>query len=398
MFLLTASHKSAGDLISRYAMQFFSCGTYSVTWSFGPRVGELSAHQSVSNCTDTLGDEHEFHHLSCWPRRRCSGRFVTARFELRRNVAQHGSLNPFGEEDMALTPSTAESAVLRRVETGSGYVDWGAILAGAALAAAVSFALVAFGSSLGLSLTSFADRTSATPGFGVVIAIGLWLMWLQVSAAMSGGYVAGRLRRRISDAERHEVEMRDGMHGLIVWAVGVLLGAVIAAFIATIGTMGAAAVGAGAASNPQAAGMADYYVDRLVRPAPAVTPAEGEAPAAAPPSTDGQNAVTNDTRAEFGRLLVSNRVTSAESADRSYLIQQIMARTGLNQQQATERLDETLVSMKAQADQARRMAVLMGFITVVSLLISAVGAWWAATKGGDHRDNAVDHSRYVTWR
>jgi hypothetical protein len=79
-------------------------------------------------------------------------------------------------------------------------------------------------------------------------------------------------------------------------------------------------------------------------------------------------------------------------------LQQIVARTGMDEQQAIERLDMTLASMRAQADQARRMAVLMGFITVVSLLISAVAGWWAATKGGDHRDQAVDHSRYFTWR
>jgi hypothetical protein len=54
--------------------------------------------------------------------------------------------------------------------------------------------------------------------------------------------------------------------------------------------------------------------------------------------------------------------------------------------------------MNARAGQARRLGVLMAFITAASLLISAVAGWWAATKGGEHRDDAVDHSRYLHWR
>lgn len=299
---------------------------------------------------------------------------------------------------MAIAAKITETEVVRRPDGGSGYVDWGAIFAGATLAAAIAMSLVAFGSALGLSLTSFADRRSAVPGLGVVIAIGLWLMWLQVSASLAGGYVAGRLRRQINDAQKHEVEIRDGMHGLIVWAVGVLLGALLAGLIAAVGTLGAATVSAGAASNPQAANIGEYYIDRLLRPGAAAAPAEGATSSAGSSVSGEQGAVTADIRAEFGRLLTGNRLTASDAEDRTYLVQQMVARTGLNEQQATERLETTMAAMKAQADQARRMAVLMGFLAAVSLLISAVAGWWAATKGGDHRDQAVDHSRFVTWR
>lgn len=303
---------------------------------------------------------------------------------------------------MAIVAKTAETEIVRRSETGAGYADWGAIFAGAVVATAISMMFVAFGSALGLSLTSFADR-QAMPGLGVIIAIGLWLVWLQVTASLGGGYVAGRLRRRIGDAQRHEVEMRDGLHGLVVWALGVLIGSLVAAWLTSLATMGAATVGAGAASNPQAAStaMSDYYVDRLLRtggpaateaaPSGEAAPAAGTAPAASRPADP-------ETRAELGRLLGSNLVTSAESEDRAYLVRRISAATGLGEQQAAERLDSTLAVMKARADQARRLAVLMAFITAASLLVSAVAAWWAATKGGSHRDDAVDHSRYTTWR
>jgi hypothetical protein len=33
--------------------------------------------------------------------------------------------------------------------------------------------------------------------------------------------------------------------------------------------------------------------------------------------------------------------------------------------------------------------VLTGFVTAAALIISFAAAWWAAMKGGNHRDNAV---------
>ena len=295
---------------------------------------------------------------------------------------------------MAIVTKTAESEIMRRADTGAGYVDWGAILAGAVVSTAVALMFIAFGSALGLGLSSFSERP-ALPGFGVVIAIGLWLIWLQTTAAFGGGYIAGRLRRRIHDAPKHEVEMRDGMHGLVVWGMGVLIAAAMTALIATVGAMSAATVGAGAASNPRAANMADYYVDLLARPGTAAPATESGAATA---GTGMARPLETETRSQFGRLLSSGGVTSADSADRGYLIAQIVAQTGLSQQAATERLDTTLAAMKARADQARRLAVMMAFVTVVSLLISAVAGWWAAAKGGEHRDDAVDHTRYSSWR
>lgn len=288
---------------------------------------------------------------------------------------------------MALTPKTPETEVLRRADSGASYVDGGAVLSGIAVATAISMLLVAFGSGIGISLTSFAS-SATLPGLGVVLALGLWLLWLQVTASLGGGYVAGRLRRRIGDAQRHEVEMRDGLHGLVVWAGGVIIGSLVAAWLTTLGAATASNVAAGAASNPQApAAISDYYVDRLLRPS-AEAPAAG---AAAPEATTA-------ARTELGRLLSLNRLGAGEGDDRSYAIGRIAAATGLPQQAAAERLDATLADMKARADQARRLSVLAAFITAASLLVSAVAAWWAATRGGSHRDEGVDHSRFTAWR
>jgi len=300
---------------------------------------------------------------------------------------------------MATATRIAEVDIAERRTPLETYVDWSAIFAGAAVATAISVTLIAFGSALGLSLTSFANRSSM-PGLGIVIAIGLWLLWLQITASIGGGYIAGRLRRRINDAPSHEVGMRDGMHGLVVWAVGALIGSMFVAWIATLGSMGAAAVASSAASNPQASSvLTDYYVDRLLRKVTeATTNANPPAGAAQSGTIPGAQTISPDLRSEIGRLLMTGRVTTADSEDRAYLLRRLEEGTGLPDQAASERLDTTLAMMKAHADQVRRMSVLMAFITAVSLLISAVAAWWAAAKGGEHRDQQVDHSKYVTFR
>ena len=91
----------------------------------------------------------------------------------------------------------------------SHYVDWGSIIAGAFVAVAVSTIFLAFGSAIGLSMTSF-QSTSAASATGLAVAGALWLLWVQVSSFAGGGYIAGRMRRHIGDGKPHEVEMRDG--------------------------------------------------------------------------------------------------------------------------------------------------------------------------------------------
>jgi len=104
----------------------------------------------------------------------------------------------------------------------SSYVDWPAIIAGILLASAISLILLTFGSAIGLSFTNFNAAPDVNP-IWIAIAAASWLLWVQVSSFMAGGYLTGRLRRRVNDATEHEVDVRDGAHGLLVWAVGTLL-------------------------------------------------------------------------------------------------------------------------------------------------------------------------------
>ena len=53
---------------------------------------------------------------------------------------------------------------------------------------------------------------------------------------------------------------------------------------------------------------------------------------------------------------------------------------------------------KAIADKARRVGVIVAFVTAAALMVSAVAAWWAAGMGGRHRDESTDFSHLVGWR
>ncbi|GHA44065.1 hypothetical protein GCM10008927_06050 [Amylibacter ulvae] len=106
----------------------------------------------------------------------------------------------------------------------TSYVDWSSILSGAVVAAAIFYVFSTFGAALGLSLVS--PYTGSGSVVAAIVATGSWMLWSTISSFATGGYIAGRMRRRIDPINSDEVDIRDGIHGLTVWAVAVLLGAV----------------------------------------------------------------------------------------------------------------------------------------------------------------------------
>jgi hypothetical protein len=140
-------------------------------------------------------------------------------------------------------------------ESASSRIDWAAILAGAVLATAVGLVLATFGAALGLSITSPYEGEGASPAL-YAIGAGVWVLWIQLVSFTIGGYVAARLRPRVPELTEHETDVRDGMHGLLVWGVGVIAAAIIS--FATLGGATATANdgtrGSLAASVAQAAG------------------------------------------------------------------------------------------------------------------------------------------------
>jgi len=119
---------------------------------------------------------------------------------------------------------------------GISFVEWAPIIAGSVLACAISLVLVQFGNALGFSLTTRYDESYTA---GKVFVIGIWLLWTQLMASMSGAYLAGRMRGPWANAAAHESEMRDGAHGLLVWALSSLLAAAAAAIGAVLATLAA---------------------------------------------------------------------------------------------------------------------------------------------------------------
>lgn len=329
-----------------------------------------------------------------------------------------------------MTDNSVDVAVVAS-EDDTSYMDWPAIFAGIVVAAAISILLLTFGAAVGLSFTSFEPGEGVSPVW-LAIAAGIWLIWVQVSSFMAGGYLTGRMRRRHGDATEHEVDVRDGMHGFVVWGGALLLGA----FIATSGLGsavnllgGAASTAATAASNVASTAAEDqdpaaYFVDTLFRPAttteaapaaeapadpepvaeegvtaPAVgttttTPVRTTPPAAAATTT---TEVSDAARAEAGRILARSAVSGDwTDEDRSRLVQLVAAETAMTEEEAAARVEQVEANIETvrteaedAAETARITGVLAAFLTAAALLVSAIGAYWAAQKGGQHRDEGT---------
>ncbi|MES2604211.1 MAG: hypothetical protein V4603_04690 [Pseudomonadota bacterium] len=217
-------------------------------------------------------------------------------------------------------------------------VSWGAVVAGAVVAAAMSLILFMLGIGLGLGAVS-PWSSEGVSGTALGISTILWITLTSLVASAFGGYLTGRLRTRWTSVHTDEVFFRDTAHGFLAWGLATLLTAFIftstTAGLISVGVKSAAAVAGGVADTAAAAttavaastdegsdaggnalGSADetmgYYLDTLFRttateavPANSfdVTPA-GTAPAprtaaeaAATPATPGAAGITPEQQA-----------------------------------------------------------------------------------------------------
>lgn len=153
---------------------------------------------------------------------------------------------------------TLTAATAPRHELPGSYIDWPAVFGGAVVATATAGLFTAFGAALGLS------TISAEPGEGsfnlLLVVTALWIVVTLVASYLAGGYIVGRMRRRLDDASADEVAARDGINGLVVWGLGTLVSAWMAAGVigATASAVGSAAsaVGSAAGTVVQTAGSA----------------------------------------------------------------------------------------------------------------------------------------------
>jgi hypothetical protein len=252
------------------------------------------------------------------------------------------------------------------------YVDWAAVVGGSVVATAIFSTLTIFGTGIGLSLTS----TTTGSGFSaamVAAAIGLWSAWVAVSSFMAGGFIAGRLRHRIAEASVGEVEMRDGLHGLVSWGLAAIVSGLLVAYAAS-----GIAHASGANGSASAVATAEnYQLNRLFR---------------------GQKADDEVARGSAKSVLdvaVGGKDISGD--DRTYLSELVASRTGVPAATANGRVDEAAKAIKDSVNGARRAGVLAAFLTAVSLALGAAGAWWAAIRGGKHRDDGSLFSPFTRW-
>ncbi len=259
----------------------------------------------------------------------------------------------------------------RSVEARSfSYVDWPAILAGAVAAAGLAFVLHSFAVAIGLSVTSTAPTWRDGSAILWVIS-GLYLLLVAIAAYGFGGYLAGAMRSS-GGLTAEETEVRDGAHGLLVWALATLLTATIAIAGAGMATQLAAP---GAQSGPSASvggeNIIAFDLDRLFR---------GEKLAQ----------VDEQRRSEAARILLT--VGSHEGMrgdDRAHLVRLVSGTTGLAQPEADKRVSEVAASAHDNIRRARQGSVILAFMAGASALVGAAVAWFAAGLGGRHRDNST---------
>jgi hypothetical protein len=180
--------------------------------------------------------------------------------------------------------------------SGGSFVEWSAILAGAALAIAISIVLLQFGSAVGIaSMDTLSTDMDLSPER--VAAGGIYVLLIQVVASVLGAYLTGWLRAPVAGASSYEREIRDGMHGVLAWATGTIVTAIAAGIVSTITAL---------ADN------------------------------------------------EGGR--------------------------------------------QSLTDTEHNVAILLAFFAAATSVASAVASWFAATKGGEHRDDAIEHKQRLSFR
>jgi hypothetical protein len=246
------------------------------------------------------------------------------------------------------------------------YIHWGPAIAGAVLAAAVWSVLMAFASAVGLMIAS-PSPTWRDTSVWLAILSGLWVIVVTVGSYALGGYLAGRVRSTWR-ANPDEVEFRDGAHGLLVWALGVVLSVALLWATAAAHT----AVNNATSTPRESAGAPSflaYELDRLFRSERRVEP------------------VPTELRAEASRLLMKGvGRQDMPGEDRAHLTRMVAGTTGLPPAEAERRVGQVLVEARNSTAQARRSAVILGFAAAAAVAAAAAAAWLAAGIGGKHRD------------
>lgn len=283
--------------------------------------------------------------------------------------------------------------VAQSVRSGS-YVEWGPVLAGAVVASAISFVLLTAGTAIGLSLVSPYPSQSYGKLAGSIAAF--WVLVVPILSLLIGGYIAGRMRTAWENATADEVQFRDGIHGLLVWAVSIVIGGLLAFLTAASAAQLGADVGKVAMTDRGT--LIAPAVDSLLRNTAVAEAETSKPPTTTPPrpSTSAESSSATpvilpaDARADMTRILTAAVADGALGADdKRYLTAIVASRTGLPAAEAEKRVDFAYAKAVEAVEKARKATVLAGLAAATALLLGLAAAWYAAQHGGRHRDQNI---------
>jgi hypothetical protein len=271
---------------------------------------------------------------------------------------------------------TSERSATASVEIRADFIHWTPVIAGALVATALALVLITFGTAIGLSVVSTAP-TWREASSTLALLSGLFLLLAAILSFGFGGYIAGRLRNSWGTALHGEfIEFRDGAHGLLSWALAVVISGLVGAVMAAAVTSKAAPP----ATMPVASSgesLIAYDLDRLFR---SDRRDQGDLPY---------------SHAEASRiLLTATGRAGMKPDDRGHLAHLVMGRTGIAQPEAERRVDDAIAGATLAVKKVRQNAVIVGFSIAVSLLLGAAVAWYASCLGGQHRDQAAPPLRW----
>jgi hypothetical protein len=268
--------------------------------------------------------------------------------------------------------------------------QWTPIIVGALIATALSSILITFAATVGLGVSSSAP-TWRDASWALWFLSGIYLVVQSLISFGCGGYIAGRIRTPTDLIDSDDIERQDGFHGVAAWALAILLGVLLAAFVGMAANRPSSLVTSPSATEPS---VLSYEIDQLFRAA-----------RNRPPNVD-----LAPSRAEAGRILLTSSSHIGVSAeDRGYLIQMVGLATGLAGTDAEHRADNAIASSRKAIGRARASTIILAFSAATALLLAAVAAWAGAEAGGRHRDgmplpawmarsNTLSRRRAGTWR
>jgi Protein of unknown function (DUF2795) len=249
-------------------------------------------------------------------------------------------------------------------------MSWGAVIAGAVVAAATMLLLSLLGVGLGAGALHL-GQTSVSELKGYGLGAGIWTAVNLILSMLFGGYVAARL----SGTHSH----LDGeLHGITVWALATLL----ATFL--LGQLASLAVGS-VASGTEGPGSSSLSgtLARQVGPQALVDRLQQSLIYNGDPTQMTRGQIRDEISALTGRLVLNgglsdqdqDRLTTLVAAEANVTPQEAAQRVGRMEQNATAALADARSSADAAAANAALGAKAVFSALLLGLGAAMLGAW-----------------------